>query len=278
MSSKDNPVHLKPKYVNCLHLPELKDRLRRKRALYLLISTKQQPEPFKHEIYPLGESPPIAFFTNTYDSLEVVMYAKRLILGDILLGRGDVSLESLAGGGEHRVIIRRTERSRLMDDPVVVFEFDKSDTFVRDQEKNEQMKQALVVNPMLEKFIGGVEFLVEIGSVIAEINPIAQAVMGISKVLVSECRDFVNRHATLTKLLGDVTDASMMIQRWDDRTFDNFRKHQINACRDLFPVIYQCLYLVFTLSRRAFCMMLLVCFITCAYGESSFRLIRSHRF
>ncbi|KAL0945669.1 hypothetical protein HGRIS_014988 [Hohenbuehelia grisea] len=253
-AGKKRPRHVHVCYVKGSHLPKLKIFVKRKRSLYLKLSVKQEPKQ-EFEIHSLttnsSTAPPINFFVNLPVTLHVTLHAKRICSNkSILLGSAEVELESTINSNDTPVTITRSPGAGLTEDPVVVLKFTVTDKFKPDEPLIKSIEAKLTLNPTLEKILENINLLVKIGSAVAEVNPIAQVVFGVVEVVTSECVDFIKQHDSVKQLLEEVGSACLLIADWDDRELDVHRPKLLEVCEYFFPVIYQCLYLTYTLSQR----------------------------
>ncbi|KAJ7842474.1 hypothetical protein B0H14DRAFT_3868883 [Mycena olivaceomarginata] len=142
------------------------------------------------------------------------------------------------------------DSSEMTERPTLVFKITASSRFT-DSADVSAMRTSLDVNPKLIKAFGYIGLLIEVGTAISELNPIAKAVMGLVGIARSKFELFIAHNECVLHLVEEVGRASVIVADSDDPELDGERPHQRRVSQALFSAIYQCLHLLWTLSQNS---------------------------
>ncbi|KAJ7789990.1 hypothetical protein B0H13DRAFT_2521561 [Mycena leptocephala] len=214
------------------------------RRLYAVLSVEDCPG----VLYEMPSLDPEAFCKPS-SVLEVKILATRSKHEDLLVAYAQVQLDSRGGDTEVNVYLTPSVESGLIERPVLVFKIAASSRFTDNSNVN-AMRASLDVNPKLIKAFGYISLLIEVGTAISELNPIAKAVMGLVGIARSKFERFIAQNESVLRLVEEIGRASVLVGDWDDPELDRERPNQRQVSQTLFSAIYQSLHLLWTLSEN----------------------------
>ncbi|KAJ7899506.1 hypothetical protein B0H14DRAFT_3852819 [Mycena olivaceomarginata] len=194
---------------------------------------------------------PMTFFCKPSSVLEVKLLTRRSKQDDTLVAHAQVQLNSASCDMELNVLLTPcVDSSEMTERPTLVFKITASSRFT-DSADVSAMRTSLDVNPKLIKAFGYIGLLIEVGTAISELNPIAKAVMGLVGIARSKFELFIAHNECVLHLVEEVGRASVIVADSDDPELDGERPHQRRVSQALFSAIYQCLHLLWTLSQNS---------------------------
>ncbi|KAL0960878.1 hypothetical protein HGRIS_005892 [Hohenbuehelia grisea] len=234
-------------YVQILNLPDL-PKLKlgsAPRRVYAIFTI----EKVSHELTSLEQCPPwpLTFSCKASASLEIKLFAKQTSHADALLGHAMLDLASTRIDDEFEVPLVPAVPTLL--NVAIVLRISNSARYSSDPGAIESMKSSLEVNPKLIKSIGSISTLLEFGSAVAELNPIAKVVVGLAGVAAVEFQKYLERNKPVLQLLEDIGHASLFMADWDDPELDPHRSNQQRIFKPLLAEVNQGLQLTWALSN-----------------------------
>ncbi|KAL0960737.1 hypothetical protein HGRIS_005760 [Hohenbuehelia grisea] len=237
-------------YIKTLNLPEVpKLKLGTEgppRRVYAILTI----ENVSHEFTSLEQCFPwpLTFSCKASSRLEVKLFAKRTSQADALLGHATLDLASARIGDEIEVpLVPVADPTRA--NIVIVLKMSSSARYSNDPVVVESMTTSLGINPKLVKSIGSISTLLEFGSAVAELNPIAKVVVGLAGVAAVEFQKYLERNKPVLQLLEDIGHASLFMADWDDPELDPHRSNQQRIFKPLLAEVNQGLQLAWALSN-----------------------------
>ncbi|KAL0960730.1 hypothetical protein HGRIS_005755 [Hohenbuehelia grisea] len=234
-------------YVQILNLPDL-PKLKlgsAPRRVYAIFTI----EKVSHELTSLEQCPPwpLTFSCKASASLEIKLFAKQTSHADALLGHAMLDLASTRIDDEFEVPLVPAVPTLL--NVAIVLRISNPARYSSDPGAIESMKSSLEVNPKLIKSIGSISTLLEFGSAVAELNPIAKVVVGLAGVAAVEFQKYLERNKPVLQLLEDIGHASLFMADWDDPELDPHRSNQQRIFKPLLAEVNQGLQLAWALSN-----------------------------
>ncbi|KAJ6542377.1 WD40 repeat-like protein [Mycena vulgaris] len=244
-------LHFEMMYVKNQDLPSIEKTTKFRtipRRLYAILSIDGCPSYEMPSLAPeayVGR--PMTFFCKTGSALEVELWAKGSKHEDLPVAHGRVQIDSHSSGSEFNVCLTPSNGSQVKKIPILIFQITASSRFT-DSSNVDAMRASLDINPKVIKAFGYIGLLIEVGTAISELNPIAKAVMGLVGIASSKFEQFIARNESVLGLIEEVGRSSVLVADWDDPELDEKRPNQRRVSQALFSAIYQSLHLLWTLS------------------------------
>ncbi|KAJ6456305.1 hypothetical protein DFH09DRAFT_1505558 [Mycena vulgaris] len=244
-------LHFVIMYLRSQDLPSIEKTTKLRtipRRLYAILSVDDCPSYEMPSLAPeayVGR--PMTFFCKPGSALEVELWAKGSKHEDLPLAHGRVQIDSHSSGSEFNVYLTPSAGSQVKKIPILIFQITASSRFT-DSSNVDAMRASLDINPKVIKAFGYIGLLIEVGTMISELNPIAKAVMGLVGIASSKFEQFIARNESVLGLVEEVGRASVFVADWDDPELEEKRPTQRRVSQALFSAIYQSLHLLWTLS------------------------------
>ncbi|KAG6827494.1 hypothetical protein H0H92_011547 [Tricholoma furcatifolium] len=173
-------------------------------------------------------------------ALDVKLFAQRKHVKfrqDHLVAQGQQQLKSLVG--EVEVHLTPTAKYKNLANFVLVLNVGKSERF--DPTTAKINPASLEISSKLSTAMTVIRRIANIGMGLAELAPVAKAVVSLVNIGVSELDALLKRNESVLLLVEQVAEANTRLSDWGNKSFDKLRPHQQKVLEMLLPEILECL-------------------------------------